>query len=147
MGGFLEEQGADKSKTILYASAAGLVFLVAPSLLAFRASSNGALAGSPPAVSALDTTPPEHQDSIQSDTSVDSQVSQVNNGASSNSSSVKVNVNGQNIPVPENGSVNQTINSDGQTTNVSVTNQSSSSNGSASNSSTVNINSNSSSSD
>ena len=62
--------------------------------------------------------------------------------SSQTSNSTKVTVNGQNIPIPENGSVSQTINSNGSTTTVNVDNRSSSSGtvGSSTNRSSSSVN-------
>lgn len=62
--------------------------------------------------------------------------------SSQTSNNTKVTVNGQNIPIPENGSVNQTINNNGSTTTVNVDNRSSSSGtvGSSTNRSSSSVN-------
>jgi cytoskeletal protein RodZ len=74
----------------------------------------------------------------QSNSSASSNVSASVNSSDSGHSSAKVTVNGQDIPVPQNGSTQQTVTSpDGSTTNVSVS-QSTSGNGQATNANSTN---------
>ena len=100
--------------------------------------------------SSATTHPATIQVTNHSDTSAEPSSSDegfINNDSSTDSSSTSstntsVIVNGQSIPVPQNGSVSQTITSDGTTTDVNVQSQNSSTVGQAGNSnhSSVNVN-------
>lgn len=122
-------------KNLTYWSAAVLAFLIAPIAALSLSAKPGAkvnLESSNPSISnseSVEAEAPSAQDGVEA--SVTSGSAQNSNSSSVESNvSASVNVNGQEVEVPKNGNVNETIvGDDGQTTHVIINSSNSSTNG------------------
>jgi len=148
------EQPFINKKRVFAWSASTLALVIVPAVaLAWSASANGGAtrletSSSKPIIKVNGQSTGDdslNPKTSESGSATDTDGSSSSTGTTQNSNSTNITVNDQAIPIPSNGSVDQTITSDGQTTHISAQNHTSST-GSHNNTSTnVNIHSSSSS--